>query len=161
MVALIFLRYFDQCLQWVCDYRENNCCGNTQTRVDSRRMKQKANDGTPYFHDGNGARHRVNPRTNKTMQRREFGRVKLRVSEGAARVFESSEAQKFAPILDRIYLARRARNITQRQLAIECHCSPQLICDIEAGRRNGSEKILCRIARALRVNLSETIERKP
>jgi transcriptional regulator with XRE-family HTH domain len=46
---------------------------------------------------------------------------------------------------------RKARGLTQSALADHAHISKQYLCDIEAGRRKGSEAIAAALAPALLV----------
>lgn len=52
-------------------------------------------------------------------------------------------------------LARRAElGLLQKEVARRAGISPQMLADIEAGRRNGSVPTRARLARALRTNLA-------
>lgn len=49
--------------------------------------------------------------------------------------------------------AREQAGLTKRALAAELHISEQLLCDIEAGRRNASPDLLERMAERLKCPL--------
>lgn len=52
-------------------------------------------------------------------------------------------------------LARRIElGLLQKEVAARADISAQLLCDIEAGRRNGSPPVRARVARALRTNIT-------
>lgn len=56
---------------------------------------------------------------------------------------------------ERVMARRYALGLLQRELAERAGVSPQMVCDIEAGRRSGSTRTRARIAAALNVPVEE------
>jgi transcriptional regulator with XRE-family HTH domain len=56
--------------------------------------------------------------------------------------------------------ARKRKNLTQVKLAKKIHRSPQLLCDIEAGRRTPSLKTLSALAKALNLSIDNILKKE-
>lgn len=54
----------------------------------------------------------------------------------------------------RVKYLREQAKLSQEDLALECGLSKNYISDIECGRRNPTLKVMEKIARGLRINLS-------
>lgn len=125
------------------------------TRRPTEEKQIKDSRGQLYWVDTQGVRRRVNPKNSKAANRKTNGRRRY-VPFGNGKPCSDD-----SPICIKVEAYRAAKNLSQRQLAAECRCTKSAICDIESGRRNGSHKLLQRIAHVLKVDLSETIVRKP
>lgn len=53
---------------------------------------------------------------------------------------------------------RKKQNLSQEALALDCYIDRSYLADIEQGKTNPSLKILCKIARKLKVKLSYLFE---
>jgi transcriptional regulator with XRE-family HTH domain len=60
-----------------------------------------------------------------------------------------------------VTLARERAGMTKRALAAACGFSEQLLCDIEAGRRNATPEKLAQIAQVLGCDLAELEAKRP
>jgi len=58
----------------------------------------------------------------------------------------------------RVRFLREQRKLTQESLALDVGVSKNYICDIECGRRNPTLKIINKIAKGLRVSISELMQ---
>jgi transcriptional regulator with XRE-family HTH domain len=56
---------------------------------------------------------------------------------------------------------RDARGLTQKEVALASHMSPQYLCDIEAGRREGNSAVAGKLAKVLLVAPAALLTLKP
>ncbi len=61
---------------------------------------------------------------------------------------------------EKIYTARRKRNITQEKLSILTGIDRTYISQIEHGHRNPSFRVLAKLAQELKININELIPKK-
>ena len=61
---------------------------------------------------------------------------------------------------EKIYTARRNRNITQEELSVITDVDRTYISQIEHGLRNPSFIVLAKLARELKINVNELIPKK-